>query len=346
MGRPPCCDKVGVKKGPWTPEEDIILVSYIQEHGPSNWRAVPTNTGLLRCSKSCRLRWTNYLRPGIKRGNFTEQEEKIIIHLQALLGNRWAAIASYLPQRTDNDIKNYWNTHLKKKLRRLQAGSNDGLNGNFQDGFSSSSAATSSHSQSKGQWERRLQTDIHMAKQALCEALSLDKPTSSTSFSCSKLTPLLIQSNTTTTTGTTTATTTAASCTYASSTENIARLLENWMKKEPKSSETRSSESTQNSSNNEGAVSTTTPEAFDSLFSFHSSTASDNHSVSVDDNNNNGNSGTPDEANKNLFDQDESKPNLGTDQGPLSLLEKWLFEENGGHESSLLDMSIDEDLQF
>ncbi|KAK9278752.1 hypothetical protein L1049_028329 [Liquidambar formosana] len=68
MGRPPCCDKIGVKKGPWTPEEDIILASYIQEYGPGNWRAVPTNTGLLRCSKSCRLRWTNYLRPGIRRG--------------------------------------------------------------------------------------------------------------------------------------------------------------------------------------------------------------------------------------------------------------------------------------
>lgn len=120
MGRPPCCDKIGVKKGPWTPEEDIILVSYIQENGPGNWRSVPTNTGLLRCSKSCRLRWTNYLRPGIKRGNFTDQEEKMIIHLQALLGNRWAAIASYLPQRTDNDIKNYWNTHLKKKMKKLQ----------------------------------------------------------------------------------------------------------------------------------------------------------------------------------------------------------------------------------
>ncbi|XP_062198288.1 transcription factor MYB60-like [Phragmites australis] len=121
MGRPPCCDNgVGVKKGPWTPEEDIVLVSYIQQHGPGNWRSVPENTGLMRCSKSCRLRWTNYLRPGIKRGNFTPHEEGIIIHLQALLGNKWAAIASYLPLRTDNDIKNYWNTHLKKKVKRLQ----------------------------------------------------------------------------------------------------------------------------------------------------------------------------------------------------------------------------------
>ncbi|VFQ74684.1 unnamed protein product [Cuscuta campestris] len=90
MGRAPagCCDKKGVKKGPWTPDEDIILVSYIQQNGPANWRLVPTYTGLQRCSKSCRLRWTNYLRPGIKRGNFTDQEEKMIFHLQALLGNR------------------------------------------------------------------------------------------------------------------------------------------------------------------------------------------------------------------------------------------------------------------
>ncbi|KAG6495414.1 transcription factor MYB60-like [Zingiber officinale] len=122
MGRSLCCDKVGIKKGPWTPEEDIILVSYIQKHGPGNWRSVPTNTGLMRCSKSCRLRWTNYLRPGIKRGNFTPHEEGLIIHLQSMLGNKWASIASYLPQRTDNDIKNYWNTHLKKKVEKNSVG--------------------------------------------------------------------------------------------------------------------------------------------------------------------------------------------------------------------------------
>ncbi|KAF0895736.1 hypothetical protein E2562_014345 [Oryza meyeriana var. granulata] len=145
MGRPPCCDNgVGVKKGPWTPEEDIILVSYIQQHGPGNWRSVPENTGLMRCSKSCRLRWTNYLRPGIKRGNFTPHEEGIIIHLQALLGNKWAAIASYLPQRTDNDIKNYWNTHLKKKVKRLQQQSQPDHHHSFQTTTASNAAATTS----------------------------------------------------------------------------------------------------------------------------------------------------------------------------------------------------------
>jgi transcription factor MYB, plant len=120
--RPPwcACDRAGntaaMKKGPWMPEEDLVLVSYIHEHGPTKWRHVPASTGLMRCSKSCRLRWTNYLRPGIRRGNFTPREERVIVHLHSLLGNRWAAIASHLPQRTDNDIKNYWNTHLKKKL--------------------------------------------------------------------------------------------------------------------------------------------------------------------------------------------------------------------------------------
>ncbi|CAA6661924.1 unnamed protein product [Spirodela intermedia] len=129
MGRPPCCDSAGIKKGPWTPEEDIILISYIQERGQATGDQCPPTPvlsiylylWLMRCSKSCRLRWTNYLRPGIRRGNFTPQEEAVIIQLQGLLGNRWAVIASYLPQRTDNDIKNYWNTHLKKKLKQLHA---------------------------------------------------------------------------------------------------------------------------------------------------------------------------------------------------------------------------------
>ncbi|BBH00293.1 myb domain protein 16 [Prunus dulcis] len=119
MGVSPCCDKVGLKKGPWTPEEDQKLLAYIEEHGHGSWRALPTKAGLQRCGKSCRLRWTNYLRPDIKRGKFSLQEEQTIIQLHALLGNRWSAIATHLPKRTDNEIKNYWNTHLKKRLAKM-----------------------------------------------------------------------------------------------------------------------------------------------------------------------------------------------------------------------------------
>ncbi|KAG8384678.1 hypothetical protein BUALT_Bualt04G0143000 [Buddleja alternifolia] len=119
MGRSPCCDKIGLKKGPWTPEEDQKLLAYIEEHGHGSWRALPAKAGLQRCGKSCRLRWTNYLRPDIKRGKFSLQEEQTIIQLHALLGNRWSAIATHLPKRTDNEIKNYWNTHLKKRLAKM-----------------------------------------------------------------------------------------------------------------------------------------------------------------------------------------------------------------------------------
>ncbi|KAK8493215.1 hypothetical protein V6N13_021461 [Hibiscus sabdariffa] len=300
MGRPPCCDKIGVKKGPWTPEEDIMLVSYIQEHGPGNWRSVPTNTGLLRCSKSCRLRWTNYLRPGIKRGNFTQQEEKMIIHLQALLGNRWAAIASYLPQRTDNDVKNYWNTHLRKKLQK----------GQNLDGVSSVQSVP------KGQWEKRLQTDIRMAKQALSEALSLDKPSCSTDSNES---------------------------TYTSNAENISWLLESWMKPTPKpvtasggcggaDHRTNSAETVTHGSFTNGGTSSsdgeTTPlrQGLDSFFSFNNSSchSSDNvshGSVSVEEQN--ASFMTPENG---VVFHDETKPNSG-DRVPLTLIEKWLLDD-------------------
>ncbi|PPR80929.1 hypothetical protein GOBAR_AA39786 [Gossypium barbadense] len=119
MGRQPCCDKVGLKKGPWTAEEDQKLINFILTNGQCCWRAVPKLAGLLRCGKSCRLRWTNYLRPDLKRGLLSEYEEQMVIELHAQLGNRWSKIASHLPGRTDNEIKNHWNTHIKKKLKKM-----------------------------------------------------------------------------------------------------------------------------------------------------------------------------------------------------------------------------------
>ncbi|KAL9224124.1 hypothetical protein vseg_000192 [Gypsophila vaccaria] len=131
MGRAPCCDKANVKKGPWSPEEDAKLKAYIDNFGTgNNWIALPQKIGLKRCGKSCRLRWLNYLRPNIKHGGFTEEEDNIILSLYISIGSRWSIIAAQLPGRTDNDIKNYWNTRLKKKLlgrrKQHQQGGADG----------------------------------------------------------------------------------------------------------------------------------------------------------------------------------------------------------------------------
>ncbi|CAN6199913.1 unnamed protein product [Urochloa humidicola] len=295
MVRPPCCDKEGVKKGPWTPEEDLILVSYIQEHGPGNWRAVPTRTGLMRCSKSCRLRWTNYLRPGIKRGNFTDQEEKLIVHLQALLGNRWAAIASYLPERTDNDIKNYWNTHLKRKL---QSGG---------DGAAKPPAHRPASS-SKGQWERRLQTDIDMARRALREALTPlsdvkppqqhdgagagsgggDSPASSTS-GASQCSPSAAA---------------AAPGPYVLTTENISRMLDGW------------AGGSRKQGRRGGSAGPGTPGGAESA----STGSSDASEVSY--------GGAAVATAGGAMSEYETKPAVAGQQMPLSAIESWLFDDD------------------
>ncbi|CAK8538122.1 unnamed protein product [Lathyrus sativus] len=106
----------GVRKGAWTYEEDKLLKACIEKYGEGKWRLIPQRAGLNRCRKSCRLRWLNYLNPTINREPFSEDEVDMILRLHKLLGNRWSLIAGRLPGRTANDVKNYWHTHLRKKM--------------------------------------------------------------------------------------------------------------------------------------------------------------------------------------------------------------------------------------
>nr|AIT76562.1 R2R3 MYB anthocyanin regulator [Trifolium repens] len=105
-----------VRKGAWTYEEDNLLKACINKYGEGKWHLIPKRAGLNRCRKSCRLRWLNYLNPAINRESFSEDEVDLILRLHKLLGNRWTLIAGRLQGRTANDVKNYWTSHLRKKV--------------------------------------------------------------------------------------------------------------------------------------------------------------------------------------------------------------------------------------
>lgn len=113
-----------LRRGPWTLEEDTLLIHYIASHGEGRWNLLAKCSGLRRTGKSCRLRWLNYLKPDVKRGNLTPQEQLLILELHSKWGNRWSKIAQHLPGRTDNEIKNYWRTRVQKQARHLKIDSN------------------------------------------------------------------------------------------------------------------------------------------------------------------------------------------------------------------------------
>ncbi|KAI3467074.1 hypothetical protein Pfo_023737 [Paulownia fortunei] len=117
-------DGTELRRGPWTLEEDNLLIQYITCHGEGRWNSLAKYAGLNRTGKSCRLRWLNYLKPDIKRGNLTPHEQLLILELHSKWGNRWSKIAQHLPGRTDNEIKNYWRTRVQKQARQLKVDSN------------------------------------------------------------------------------------------------------------------------------------------------------------------------------------------------------------------------------
>ncbi|KAG5237142.1 hypothetical protein OIU78_005099 [Salix suchowensis] len=109
-----------LRRGPWTVEEDFKLINYIATHGEGRWNSLARCAGLKRTGKSCRLRWLNYLRPDVRRGNITLEEQLMILELHSRWGNRWSKIAQHLPGRTDNEIKNYWRTRVQKHAKQLK----------------------------------------------------------------------------------------------------------------------------------------------------------------------------------------------------------------------------------
>ncbi|KAL7178359.1 hypothetical protein ACSBR2_031500 [Camellia fascicularis] len=113
-------EEMDLRRGPWTVEEDLTLVNYIANHGEGRWNSLSRCAGLKRTGKSCRLRWLNYLRPDVRRGNITLEEQLLILELHSRWGNRWSKIAQHLPGRTDNEIKNYWRTRVQKHAKQLK----------------------------------------------------------------------------------------------------------------------------------------------------------------------------------------------------------------------------------